>query len=152
MGAQAAGRARTWMGRHRSKTGRKIVRVTASASREMLHETVLRGKAAAVPALQTALGDLETRLGWTRERRQRMGRRLDGGCGTTEGRNGLRSRGDQVVATIRHRGRVGTGRQTSGAWPPPASPGRAIAAVLRPHRFCRTTRQWVLRTPKKKGG
>jgi hypothetical protein len=27
-----------------------------------------------------------------------------------------------------------------------------MAAVLRPHRFCRKTRQWVIRTPKEKGG
>ena len=38
------------------------------------------------------------------------------------------------------------------AWHPTSSPGRAIAAVLPPHRFCRATRQWVIRTPKDKGG
>ena len=38
------------------------------------------------------------------------------------------------------------------AWHPTSSPGRAIAAVLPPHRFCRATRQWVMRTPKDKGG
>ena len=27
-----------------------------------------------------------------------------------------------------------------------------MAAVLRPHRFCRAPRQWVMRTPKDKGG
>jgi len=27
-----------------------------------------------------------------------------------------------------------------------------MAAVVRPHRFCRATRQWVMRTPKDKGG
>ena len=31
-------------------------------------------------------------------------------------------------------------------------PGREIAAVLTPHRFCRATHQWVIRTPKEKGG
>jgi hypothetical protein len=72
IGAQAEGSARTWMGRHRSKTGRKTLRCTASDYREMLHETLLRGTASAVPALKTALGELETRLGWTRERRQRI--------------------------------------------------------------------------------
>src|SRR5256886_17426863 len=38
------------------------------------------------------------------------------------------------------------------AWHPTSSPGREIAAVLHPHRFCRATRQWVIRTPKEKGG
>src|SRR5947209_17254621 len=37
-------------------------------------------------------------------------------------------------------------------WQPPSSPGRESAAVLQPHRFCRTTRQWIMRTPKDKGG
>jgi hypothetical protein len=66
MGAQAEGSERTWMGRNRSKTGRKTLRCTASAYREILHETLLRGKASAVPAFKTAISTLETHLGWTR--------------------------------------------------------------------------------------
>ena len=152
IGATAEGSERTWMGRNRSKTGRKTLRVTASNYRESLHETLLRGKASAVPALKTALGEVETHLGWTRERRQRIVLRLDGGFGTTEVLNWLLSRGYQVVAKISHSGRVRRLRQAIGPWQPTSSPGREIAAVLRPHRFCRTTRQWVIRTPKDKGG
>src|ERR687887_786622 len=63
IGAHAEGSERTWMGRNRSKTGRKTLRVTASAYREILHETLLRGKASAVPVVKGALGELETRLG-----------------------------------------------------------------------------------------
>jgi len=152
IGAKAEGSERTWMGRNRSKTGRKVLRWTASDYREILHETLLRGKASAVPALKTALGELETRLGWPRERRQRIVLRLDGGFGTTEVLNWLLSRGYQVVAKISHSGRVRKLRQAIGPWQPTSSPGREIAAVLHPHRFCRTTRQWVIRTPKDKGG
>jgi Transposase DDE domain group 1 len=152
VGAQAEGSERTWMGRNRSKTGRKVLRWTASDYREILHETLLRGKASAVPALKAALGELETRLGWTRERRQRIVLRLDGGFGTTAVLNGLLSRGYQVVAKISHSGRVRKVRQALGPWQPTSSPGREIAAVLTPHRFCRATRQWVSRTPKEKGG
>jgi DDE family transposase len=152
IGAEAEGSERTWMGRNRSKTGRKTLRITASDYREILHETLLRGKASAVPALKTALGTLETRLGWTRERRQRIGLRLDGGFGTTEVLNGLLSRGSQVVGKISHSGRVRKLRQALGPWQPTSSPGREMAAVLKPHRFCRATRQWVMRTPKEKGG
>src|SRR5256886_1962880 len=104
IGAQAEGSERTWMGRNRSKTGRKTLRITASDYREILHETLLRGKASAVPALKAALGDLETRLGWTRERRQRPVLRLDGGFGTAEGLHWVVSRGDQVVAQDHHNG------------------------------------------------
>jgi DDE family transposase len=152
IGAQAEGSERTWMGRNRSKTGRKVLRWTASEYREILHETLLRGKASAVPALKVALGELETRLGWTRERRQRVVLRLDGGFGTTEVLNWLLSRGYQVVAKISHSGRVQKLRQATGPWQATSSPGREIAPVLHPHRFCRTTRQWVIRTPKEKGG
>src|SRR5919198_1151353 len=152
IGVQAEGSERTWMGRNRSKTGRKTLRFTASDYRGILHETLLRGKASAVPALKTALVELETRLGWPRERRQRIVLRLDGGFGTTEILNWLLSRGYQVVAKISHSGRVRKLRQNLGPWQPTSSPGREIAAVLHPHRFCRTTRQWVIRTPKEKGG
>src|SRR5436309_6261552 len=152
IGAQAEGSERTWMGRNRSKTGRKTLRFTASDYREILHETLLRGKASAVPALKMALGELETHLGWTRERRQQIVLRLDGGFGTTEILNWLLSRGYQVVAKISHSGRVGKLRQSIGPWQPTSSPGREMAAVLHPYRFCRATRQWVIRTPKEKGG
>ena len=152
IGAQAEGSERTWMGRNRSQTGRKTLRCTASDYREMLHETLLRGKASAVPGLKTALRELETHLGWAPERRQRIVRRLDGGFGTTEVRNWLLSRGYQVVAKISHSGRVQPLRQALGPWQPTSSPGRERAMVLKPHRFCRATRQWVIRTPKEKGG
>ena len=76
IGAKAEGSERTWMGRNRSKTGRKTLRLTASDYREILHETLLRGKATAVPALKTALQEVEGRLGWTHERRQRTVLRL----------------------------------------------------------------------------
>ena len=40
IGAQAEGSERTWMGRNRSKTGRKTLRLTASEHREVLYETL----------------------------------------------------------------------------------------------------------------
>ena len=77
---------------------------------------------------------------------------MDGGFGTTEVLHGRLSRGYQVVAQSSHSGRVRKLRQTSGWWQPTSSPGREVAAVLHPHRFCRATHQWVIRTPKDKGG
>src|SRR6266581_2216346 len=152
IGAKAEGSERTWMGRNRRKTGRKTLRITASQYREILHETLLRGKETAVPALKAALQEVETHLGWSRERRAQIVLRMDGGFGTTEVLNWLLSRGYQVVAKISHSGRVRKLRQAIGPWQPTSSPGREIAAVLQPHRFCRATRQWVIRTPKDKGG
>jgi hypothetical protein len=152
IGAKAEGSERTWMGRNRSKTGRQTLRLTASQYREILHETLLRGKATAVPALKTALLEVETHLGWSRERRAQIVLRLDGGFGTTEVLNWLLSRGYQVVAKISNQGRVHKLRQHLGSWEPTSSPGRDMAAIMRPHRFCRATRQWVIRTPQAHGG
>jgi DDE family transposase len=152
IGAQAEGSERTWMGRNRSKTGRKTLRITASPYREILHETLLRGKETAVPALKAALLEVESHLGWTRERRAQIVLRLDGGFGTTAVLNWLLSRGYQVVAKISNHGRVQKLRHAIEPWQSTSSPGREIAAVLRPHRCCRTTRQWIIRTPKEKGG
>jgi Transposase DDE domain group 1 len=128
-GAKAEGSERTWMGRCRSKTGRKVLRVTASDYREILHATLLRGKAAGGPALKAALQEVEGHLGWTRERRQRIVLRLDGGFGTTALLNWLLSRGYQVVAKISNSSRVRTLRQQLGPWPLTSSPGREMAEV-----------------------
>jgi hypothetical protein len=151
-GTKAEGSERTWMGRCRSKTGRKVLRVAASDYREILHETLLRGKAAGGPALKAALQEIEAQLGWARERRQRIVLRLDGGFGTTALLNWLLSRGYQLVAKISNSSRVRTLRQQLGPWQPTSSPGREMAAVLRPHRFCRKTRQWVIRPPSRRAG
>src|SRR5215831_3988746 len=150
-GAKAEGSERTWMGRCRSKTGRKVLRVTASDYREILHETLLRGKAAAGPMLKAALRELEARLHWTRARRAQIVLRLDGGFGTTATLNWLLSRGYQLVGKISNSSRVRTLRQQLGPWQPTSSPGRELATVLQPHRFGHTTRQWIIRTPKEKG-
>ena len=102
--------------------------------------------------MEAALLEVESHLGWTRERRAQIILRRDGGFGTTAVLNWLLSRAYQVVAKVSHSGRVRTLRQRIGPWQPTSSPGREIAAVLHPHRFCRTTRQWVIRTPPEKGG
>lgn len=151
-GAKAEGSERTWMGRCRSKTGRKVLRVTATDYRAILHETLLRGKATAGPALRAARQESAAQWGWPRERRPRIVRRLDGGFGPTALLNWLLSRGYQVGAKISNSSRVRTLRQHWDSGQPTSRSGRALAAVLYPHRCCRKTRQWVIRTPKAKGG
>src|SRR5262244_723277 len=152
IGVKAECSERTWMGRNRSQTGRKVLRVTASDYREILHETLLPGKAAAGPALQAALREAEEKLSWPRARRQHMVLGLAGGFGTTAVLNWLLRRGYQVVAKISNSSRVRTLRQQLDPWQLTSSAGRQIATVLHPPRFCRRTRQWIIRTPKQKGG
>ena len=105
-----------------------------------------------MPALKTALGEVETRLGWTRERRQRIVLRLDGGFGTTEVLNWLLSGAIRWSPRSATAAGYGNCVRPSGPWQPTSSSGREMATVLQPHRFCRTTRQWVICTPKEKGG
>ena len=151
-GAKAEGSERTGRGRGRSKTGRKGLRITAPDDRESLQEPLLRGKAAGGPALKAARPEGEGPLGGTRERRPRIVLRLAGGFGTTALLNGRLSRGSPVVAKRSHRSRGRALRPQLGPWPPTASPGRELAEVLRPPRFCRPPRQWGMRTPKAQGG
>jgi hypothetical protein len=70
----------------------------------VLHETSLQWKVAAVPALKTALCEVEARLGWTRERRAQIVLRMDEGFGTTEVLDWVVSRGYHVMAQISHKG------------------------------------------------
>jgi hypothetical protein len=132
IGAKAEGSERTWMGRNRSKTGRKTLRITASQDREILHETLLRRTETAVPAWKAAILEVETHVGWSRERRAQIVLRLDGGFGTTEVLHWLLSRGYQVMAKISNHGRVQKLRRAIGPWQPTSSPGRNMAAILRP--------------------
>lgn len=140
------------MGRPRSQTGRQPRRLRARADRESLPDPLRRGKASAVPALTAAWVDLEARMGWTRELRQRLVIRRAGGGGTPAVRYGLRSRGAQVVAKLSHRGRGHQVRREVGPWEPTAREGRERAAGLAPRRCCRRPRPWVMRSPPAKGG
>jgi hypothetical protein len=105
-----------------------------------------------VAALQAARLEVATHLGWTRERRAPIVVRLDGGLGTTEVLTWLLRRGEQGVTKISPRGRGQKLRQAVGPWQPTSRPGREMAEVRRPHRFCRTTRHWGMRTPQDQGG
>src|SRR5262249_27873536 len=110
------------------------------------------GKAAAGPALQAALREVEEKLSWPRARRQHMVLGLAGGFGTTAVLNWLLRRGSQVVAKISNSSRGPTCRHQLDPWPLTSRDGPQIATVLPPPRFWRRTRQWILRTPKQKGG
>jgi hypothetical protein len=58
------GSERGYMGRCRSKTGRKLVRVRAATSQEIVWETVITGRMVeSLPVLQEAIYAMESRLG-----------------------------------------------------------------------------------------
>jgi hypothetical protein len=115
----AEGSERGYMGRSRSKTGRKLARVRAAATQEIVWETVITGRRVeSLPILQEAIYGMESRLGLqgndasTRKQRGRTEIREDARLGQwTQHHLALRTRlsGDRQVQ-IRRAG------PQAGAW------------------------------------
>ena len=157
----AEGSERGYMGRCRSKTGRKLVRVRAAASQEIVWETVISGrKVENLPILKEAIVAMESRLGLqgedadTLKKRGRTEIRLDSGWGSEPIITWLMERGYQVTGKFRSAGRVRKLVRGISMWQPTSSPGREVAAVPQPVTFVRPLAQYAVRTPSKeqKGG
>jgi len=158
---RAEGSERGYMGRCRSKTGRKLVRVRAADTQETIWETVVSGRTAeSLPVLQEAIQGAERLLGLegeskqARAKRARTEIRLDSGWGGEAMITWLLSRGYQVTGKFKSSGRV---RKLVGAittWSPTSSPGREVAPVPNPVTFAPPLQQYAVRTPSKehKGG
>lgn len=153
----AEGSERGYMGRCRSKTGRKLVRVRAAASQETVWETVISGRRVeSLPILQEAIYAMEQRLGLsgedaeTMKKRGRTEIRLDSGWGSEPIITWLLERGYQVTGKFRSAGRVRTLVRDISTGPPTSSPGREVAEVLTPVACVRPLAQYAVRTPSKK--
>jgi len=152
----AEGSERGYMGRNRSKTGRKLVRVRIAASQETVWETVIAGRLVeSLPILQEAIYAMESRLGLggedaeTMKKRARTEVRLDSGWGSEPIITWLLTRGYQVTGKFRSAGRVRKLVQGISTWQPTSSPGREVAAVPLPVSFVRPLAQYAVRTPSK---
>lgn len=156
------GSTRGYMGRCRSKTGRKLVRTRASQSGETIWEDVLEGRSVETLAvLQAAVAATERLLGLDGEdatavaKRARTEWRLDSGWGSEAMIDWLLARGYQVTGKLKSPARV---RKLVGAvttWEPTANVGRDVALVPDPITFPRPLQQYAVRTPsadKKKDG
>jgi len=162
---KAEGSERGYMGRSRSKTGRKLVRVRASQYQETLWEDVLPGRAAeSLGVLQEAIRQAERLLGLEGEdeeaqaKRARTEVRLDSGWGGEEMINWLLLRGydaaespkgDQVTGKFKSNSRVQKLVKPIAEWTATSSPGREVAVVPNPVALARPTRQYAVRTPSK---
>ena len=109
----AEGSERGYMGRCRSKTGRKLVRVRAADTQEIVWETVIAGRRVeSLPVLQEAIYGMESRLGLSGEgadmvkKRGRTEIRLDSGWGSGPNITWLLARGYQVTGKFKSAGRV----------------------------------------------
>jgi hypothetical protein len=154
---RSEGAERCSMGRCRSKTGRKLVRVRAAQYQETVWEAVWPGRTvetlavvqAAVAAAERLL-DLVGDHAEARARRARVEWRLDSGWGSDESLTWLLARGYQVTGKFTSNSRVRKLVQGIPAWEPTSSPGRDVAAVPTPVELCRPTRQYAVRTPSAK--
>jgi hypothetical protein len=154
--SQAEGSERCYMGRCRSKTGRKLVRVRAAQYQETIWEEVLPGRTVetlavvqqAVAAVERLL-DLADDSPATELRRARTEWRLDSGWGSEEIINWLLARGYQVTGKFKSTSRVKKLAGPITAWEPTASPGREVAPVPAPVELARPCAQYAVRTPSK---
>lgn len=151
----AEGATRGYMGRCRSKTGRKLVRVCA-ASQETVWETVVAGNTVETLAvLQEAVTEAERLLGLAGEEEATQAKRayteirLDGGWGTEANITWLLERAYQVTGKFKSTSRVRKLVRGITIWQPTSSPGREVAPVSTPVRFIRALAQYAVRTPSK---
>jgi hypothetical protein len=153
---KAEGSERCYMGRCRSRTGRKLVRVRAGPYQETVWEAIRRGRTLeGQDLLKEAVLEAERVLGLagddegTRAKRARTEVRLDSSWGSTAAINWVLLRGYQVTTKFKSSGRVQKLVRPIQAWQPTASPGREVAAVPAPVRLAKPTMQYAVRTPAK---
>ena len=157
----AEGSERGYMGRCRSKTGRKLVRVRASQYQETVWEEVWSGHTTeSLALLQTVLEQAEQRLGLAGDtadahsKRARTEIRLDSAWGSDRVITWLLERGYQVTGKFKSTLRVRKLVQGIREWQPTSSPGRDVAPLPHPVTFVRPLAQYAVRTPstEKTGG
>ena len=154
--SQAEGSERCYMGRCRSKTGRKLVRVRAAQYQETIWEEVLPGRTVETLAVvQQAVAAIERLLDLADDspavelRRARTEWRLDSGWGSEEIINWLLARGYQVTGKFKSTARVKKLVAPITTWEPTASPGREVAPIPAPVELARPCAQYAVRTPSK---
>jgi hypothetical protein len=151
---KAEGSERGYIGRSRSKTGRKLVRVRIANSQETIWETLVSGRTAeSLPVLQEAIQATERLLGLekqdeqTASKRARTEIRLDSGWGSEGCITWLLERGYQVTGKFKSAQRVGKLVKAITDWQPTSSPGREVACVFQPVPFVHPLQQYAVRTP-----
>jgi hypothetical protein len=151
---RAEGATRGYMGRCRSKTGRRLVRVRAADYPETLWEEVLPGNTVETLAvLQQAVAAAERLVGVEGDsadaaaKRARIEFRLDSGWGSEELIRWLLTRGYQVTGKFKSTSRVRKLVRPLPAWEPTVRPGRAVARVPAPVTLARPCAQYAVRTP-----
>lgn len=147
--AHAEGSERGYMGRERSKTGRKLLRVRTAPEQEVVYEKVVPGKAASgLELLQQAVTEMERVLNLaTEEQRERVVIRLDSGFGGEATHRWVLERSYQLLGKMKSGSRVRKLCSAVSEWLPTSSPGRQVGEVNTPIDLGRPTHQYAVRTP-----
>jgi hypothetical protein len=152
----AEGSERGYLGRCRSRTGRKLVRLRAAQYQEIVWEEVRGGRTVeTLEVVKEAISQSECLLGLEGEdaaaqaKRARTEIRLDSGWGSTEIIAWLLARGYHVTGKFKSNSRVRklVRAVAPTAWQPTASPGREVAPIPTPVVFARPLAQYAVRTP-----
>jgi hypothetical protein len=145
--ARAEGSERGYMGRERSKRGRKLLRVRIAPEQEVVYEGVVPGKAASgLSLLQEGVTQMERVLGLSTEKqRALLVVRLDSGFGGEGSHRWLLERGYHLLGKMKSGRRARKLAGTVTEWRPTSSPGREVGVVAEPVDLGRPTRQHVLR-------
>ena len=142
---RAEGSARGYMGRSRSKTGRKLVRVRVASTQETVWETIVTGRTVeSLSVLQEAITQTERLLGLdgkdeqTQAKRTRTEIRLDSAWGSDKVITWLLERGYQITGKFKSAQRVQKLVRGISMWQPTSSAGREVADIPQPVSGCRT--------------
>ncbi len=151
---KAEGSERCSMGRCRSRTGRKLVRVRAGPYQETVWEAIRRGRTLeGLDLLMEAVTEAERVLGLAGDdgvacaKRARTEIRLDSSWGSTAAITWVLDRGYQVTTKFKSTGRVKKLVRPIQDWQPTANPGREVAVVPAPVQLAKPTAQYAVRTP-----
>ncbi len=152
----AEGSERGYLGRSRSKTGRKLVRVRAAGTGETVWETVISARTVeSLPVLQEAIQAAEHLLGLVGDSEEAQRKpvrteiRLDSSWGSEAMITWLLERGYHVTGKFKSNGRVYKLVRGITHWSATSSLGREVASVAEPVGFVRPLAQYAVRTPSK---
>ena len=152
----AEGAEKGYFSRKRGIYGRQLARVLVPDTQEIIAEELYRGNRLSCQVFGQMLSEMEQTLSLdTKEKRQQVCLRLDGGFGTDKNINHALWKGYQLQAKMFSGNRAKVLAQSVDQWVDVEGQGpRQAGWVTQPHRYSRKTRQLAVRkpNPKKKSG
>jgi hypothetical protein len=151
-GRTAEGARRGYMGRHRGRQGRKLLRVRAAASQETLYETVIPGNAVeSLPLVEEVVARIETLYAMdgadqaAAAKRAQTEWRMDSGWGSDSILTFLIGRGYQVIGKFRSHSRIRRLARSVEQWEPAHYAETEWGYPQAPAVFARPLQQVVVR-------